>query len=327
MPDGTLPAVTAGAPDVSVLVATHDRPELLGEMLDALARQTLPRDRFEVIVVDDASGPSTKTVLDAAADNLMLRVIRNDANTGAPAARNLGWRAANSPLIAFTDDDCAPSPRWLEAGLRAWDGRARRVVQGRTQPAGGRSILELHPMLQSIEVAGLSPESETCNIFYPRALLDELGGFDESVRVGEDLELGWAARRAGAEPVFAPDALVEHAVVEVDALTSLRRVWRWDEVVRPFSRYPELRRERLMKSVFWNWSHWLIARALAGLPFLRRPLTWPIAAWLIWPLLAFEWRNARRSGRPALAPFWLLRDLVEMAAIIRGAVRYRTPML
>jgi len=326
MPDGTLAAVTAGAPDVSVVVATHDRPELLSELLSALASQTLPRERFEVIVVDDASGPDTAAVL-AAADGLPLRAIRNEANTGAPAARNTGWRAARAPLVAFTDDDCAPAPRWLEAGLRAWEGRSDRFVQGRTQPAGGRSILELHPMLQSIEVAQLSPESETCNIFYPRELLDRLGGFDESVRVGEDLELGWAARRAGAEPVFEPDALVEHAVVAVDAVTSLRRVWRWDEVVRPFARYPELRRQRLMKRVFWNWSHWLIARALVGLPFLRRPLGWPVAIWLIWPLVAFELENARRSGRPGLAPLWLLRDVVEMAAIVRGAIRYRTLML
>lgn len=326
MPDGTLPAVTAGAPDVSVVVATHDRPELLRGLLDALERQTLARERFEVVVVDDSSAPATRAVLDDARD-LDLQVVTTGANVGAPRARNLGWRAARGALIAFTDDDCAPAPEWLEAGLRAWGRRPERFVQGATRPAGGVSILELDPFRQSIEVTSLSPESETCNIFYPRELLDRLGGFDESIRVGEDLELGWAARRAGAEPVFEPEALVEHAVVEVDALTSLRRVWRWDDVVRPFARYPELRRERLMRGLFWNWSHWLIVRALAGLPFARSRLGRPVALWLAWPLLVYELRNARRSGRPELAPFWLLRDLVEMAAIVRGAIRYRTPML
>ena len=326
MPDGTLAAVTAGAPEVSVVVATHDRPELLRALIAALRRQTLARDRFEVVLVDDSSGPATRAVIEEAGE-LELQLVTTDANIGAPRARNLGWRAARGALIAFTDDDCAPSEAWLEAGLRAWEGRPDRFVQGATRPAGGVSILELDPFKQSIEVTSLSPESETCNIFYPRELLERLGGFDESIRVGEDLELGWAARRAGAQPVFEPAALVEHAVVEVDAITSLRRVWRWDDVVRPFARYPELRRERLMRGVFWNWSHWLIVRALAGLPFLRSRLGLPVALWLAWPLLVYEVRNARRSGRPELAPFWLLRDLVEMAAIVRGAIRYRAPML
>ena len=318
-----------GAPEVSVVVATHDRPELLSELLEALRRQTLARDRFEVLIVDDASGPETHAVLDRelARDGMALRVIRRGPSSGAPAARNEGWREAAGALIAFTDDDCAPSPGWLEAGLRAWGGRPGRFVQGQTRPAGGVSLLDLHPFLQSIEVTRLTPELETCNIFYPRELLERLGGFDESVRVAEDMELGWAARQAGAEPVFEPEAFVEHAVVPVDWVTSLRRVWRWDEVVRPFSRYPELRRERLIRGVFWNWSHWLILRALLALPLVRRPLAWPLALWLAWPLAAYELRNARRSGRPELVGFWLLRDLVELVAVLRGAVRYRTPVV
>lgn len=318
-----------GTPEVSVVVATHDRPELLAKLIAGIRTQTLGSGRFEMVVVDDASGPETQAVLEreTTRGGLDLRVIRRTNNSGAPAARNAGWRAARAPLVAFIDDDCVPSDGWLEAGLRAWAGEPDRFVQGPTRPAGGRSILDLTPLEHSIEVLGITPESETCNIFYPRAVLERAGGFDEGVRVGDDVEMGWAARAAGARPVFEPAAAVEHAILPLTTMASLRRVWVWDEVVRPFARHPELRRERLMKGVFWNWSHWLIARALAGAPFLRHPLGWPVALWLAWPLVAFELTNARRTRRPLLAPFWLVRDLVEMAAIIRGAVRYRTLIL
>jgi hypothetical protein len=79
-----------------------------------------------------------------------------------------------------------------------------------------------------------------------------------------------------------------------------------------------------MKRVFWNWSHYLIVRALLALPFLRRPLGWPVALWLAAPLVRYELRNAQRTGNPLLAPFWLLRDVVELVAVVRGALRYRT---
>jgi len=316
------------APEVSVVVATRDRPELLGRLLGALRAQTLGRDRFEVLVVDDGSGPAVQAILDAAASTggLDLHVVRRDGG-GPAAARNVGWRGARAQLIAFTDDDCEPSPAWLEAGLRAWDGNGRRFVQGRTLPAGGVPVNDLSPFQHSIEVAEATPEVETCNVFYPRTALDAVGGFEESIRTGEDMELAWSARELGFEPRFAPDALVEHAIVDVTPAQSLRKVWAWSDAMRPFARHPGLRRTRLMKRVFWNWSHYLIARALLAVPFTRRRLTWPVALLLAWPLVAFEYRKARQTGGVHLAAFWLLRDLVEMAAVIRGAVRYRTLVL
>jgi hypothetical protein len=217
-----------------------------------------------------------------------------------------------------------PSERWLEAGRRSWGGDPDRFVQGATRPAGGRSVLDLDPFEHAVQVDQLTPEAETCNIFYPRAMLERLGGFEESLRAGEDQELAWTARDAGAQPVFEPEALVEHAIVPVSALGSLMRVWRWDDLAHSFAAHESLRRERLIHGVFWNWSHYFIVRALIGVPFARRPLGRLIALWLAWPLVKYELGNARRTGNVLMAPFWLLRDVVEMIAIVRGALRHRT---
>src|SRR4051795_13441021 len=106
-------------PRASVVIATHDRPQRLKRALRALREQTLPADQFEVIVVDDGSGPDTQQLLEReqAAGGLQLRVERRSPAGGPARARNAGWRTAGAPLVAFTDDDCEPGPAWLAAGL------------------------------------------------------------------------------------------------------------------------------------------------------------------------------------------------------------------
>jgi len=108
-------------PELSVVVATHERAERLEDLLAALRRQTLAPSRFEVVVVDDASYDRTPAVLAAegARGELDLKALRRSVNGGSGLAREDGWRAARAPHIAFTDDDCVPDPDWAEAMLRA----------------------------------------------------------------------------------------------------------------------------------------------------------------------------------------------------------------
>src|SRR4051812_9195518 len=126
------PPVSDGALEVSVVFATHDRPMRLARQLEALRSQTLAPDRYEIVVVDDASGPETRAVLEReqARDGAPLKVIHHDVSQGPAAARNAGWRAAQAPLIAFTDDDCQAPAGWLEAGLRASADHPGSFVQG-----------------------------------------------------------------------------------------------------------------------------------------------------------------------------------------------------
>ncbi len=101
-------------PLVSVIVPTFSRPRALRECVAALALQSLPEGRFEIVVVDDGSPPaSNPEPLPAVAG---LRVIRQ-ANAGPAAARNAGAREARGSILAFTDDDCRPSPAWLSTLL------------------------------------------------------------------------------------------------------------------------------------------------------------------------------------------------------------------
>ena len=307
---------------VSVVMATHDRPARLARQLEALRAQTLADDRYEIVVVDDASGPETAELLRAevAKPGPRMRVLRHDVGGGPARARNAGWRVAEAPLVAFTDDDCRATPGWLEAGLAAWAGEPRRFVQGPVAPDpldGPRG-----PMSHTLRIERLGPWWETANIFYPRAALAAVGGFDEehySGPGGEDTDLGCMLVEAGYEPAWAPEALMYHAVTELDVRGKLRLAWRWDETMRVFKRHPQLRRH-LAAGLFWSPSHWFLVRAAIALALPTR--LW----WLRW-WLAAPYVIRLETRRPDIALVLVANDVVEMAACARGALRYRVPVI
>jgi hypothetical protein len=307
---------------VSVVVPTHHRPARLARLLEGLRRQDLSADAFEVIVVADGSPAQTISLLERehARGGLDLRVLTHPTPRGPGAARNTAWRAARAPLVAFTDDDCVPTPGWLAAGLAA--AGPRRIVQGITLPdpseTGGL-------LSRSVRVESLGPQYETCNIFYPRALLESLGGFDERYGLtpgGEDTDLAWRAIEAGHETRLAPDALVHHAVERLGALGMLRVAARWTAPMRALADHPPAR-SMLYRGAFWNVWHYLLWRSALSLLAPR---------WLRQPVLTLHLVQLRRRARAAgsggwAVPFLLVYDLVECWAVARGALRYRTLVL
>jgi glycosyltransferase involved in cell wall biosynthesis len=312
-------------PTVSVVVATHNRARRLEALLESLRTQTF--EDFEVVVCDDASTDDTPAVL-AEERGLRLRAVRHAVAGGPARARNAGWRAAEGSLIAFTDDDCVVTPGWLEAGVRAWGADPLRFVQGPVGPIAAERD-RLGAFSYTILIDGPTPMYECANIFYPRELLERLGGFDEGYPrpAGEDCDLGWRAREAGAAPVFEPQARAEHAVVEIGAAGYLRRLWGWSDAMRPYATHPQLR-THLHLGVFWNLSHYLLGRALLGGLLARHRWAWPLAGWLGKWYLAYEMAESRKhAGTPWLAPWWVVRDVVEVAACIRGSLRYRVLVL
>src|SRR5688500_172634 len=103
------------APDVSVVVATRNRRRLLERLLTALEAQSFPPGRFEVVFADDGSTDGTPGLLSGRAATLPFRlaVIRSEESRGPATARNAAWRVSRGPIVAFTDDDCEPTSRWL----------------------------------------------------------------------------------------------------------------------------------------------------------------------------------------------------------------------
>lgn len=317
---GTL---TGGNVDITVVVPTYRRPDRITRLITELSSQKLEADRFEVVVVDDCSGYATPKVLEDLADQapFALRVLTNPVNGGPGAARNRGWRAARSELVAFIDDDCAPDPGWLIAGIAAF-GRNDRlgVVQGVTLPPPGVGPGSHWAIVRS--VTWESPWFEACNIFYRRAALADTSGFDERLPwCGEDTAAGWAVLEAGWERDFATDSIVFHDVEERGVRWRMGRAWLERNLVDLAFRYPGLRRDAFWKPWAFRADGVALAAALVALAAAHRH---PVSLVGVVPYLVMR---RRELGRPGVAAGSLAVDAAQLAGHLASSVRHRRLVL
>jgi glycosyltransferase involved in cell wall biosynthesis len=315
-------------PRVSVAVSTYERASMLPRLLVALERQTLPLSEFEVILVDNGSSPSTAETIQklAASSELRMHAIRVEPNRGPAAGRNAAWLQARADVVAFTDDDCAPTPDWLEHGLRAMSA-GDAVVVGRTLPDPDLPIGPFSRTIRVVDVNWLP----TCNVFYLRSDLDAVDGFDEGFTEpgGEDTDLAFRVRdTCGRDFRFSHDALVHHDVRPSRFLDAARETLRWTDAPRLFRLHPE-GREALHRRFFWKPSHPKVMLAAAGLLLGARGAPGWLALTLPW--LYYRTRVRRPPGRKRYAyaslPGTFVVDLLETVAMIRGSVRHRTLVL
>jgi GT2 family glycosyltransferase len=286
-------------PAVTVVVPTCGRPELLARCLAALEKQSLPREDYDVIVVDDSA----------------LR-------SGPAAARNRGWRQARAAVVAFTDDDTEPHPHWLANGLKAMQG---------ADAASGRIVMPIPAVPTDYErdAQGLErSEFVTANCFVRRDVLERLGGFDESFRMAwrEDSDLHFRLLRAGARIARAPDAVVVHPVRPAPWGVSLRqqRKVMFDALL--FKKHRALYRSRIRAGGRWDYYAIVASLALALAGFTP--------ALPIWALLTARFFGQRLRGA-SKRPGHLLEMLVTSMFIpplavfwrFAGALRYRVAFL
>jgi len=201
-----------GPSDVTVVVPVRDRPLALGRLLAALP------DVRDVIVVDDGSLDPDATA--AVARLTDARLIRHDVSKGPAAARNTGLRAVATALVAFIDSDVVPRPGWLRNLLYQLDDPAVGIVAPRiaalhaerggavSRYEAARSSLDLGPV-----PALVTPRSRVS--YVPSAcLVGRVGafgeGFDESMHVGEDVDLIWRTIETGWRVRYEPSAVVAH---------------------------------------------------------------------------------------------------------------------
>jgi GT2 family glycosyltransferase len=203
----------------SVIVPTFERAASLERCLDALGAQTLERDRFEVIVVDDGSAEPPRTLVARAAGAIDVRLIEQ-ANAGPASARNAGAHAARGAYVVFTDDDCRPDAGWLRA-LEAMAARSPGcAIGGRVVNALGDGLYSTASQLLIEFLYDYYNVDETggrffitSNLALPTEEFRRIGGFDTSfpLAAGEDRDLCDRWREAGLRMVYCDEAIVHHA--------------------------------------------------------------------------------------------------------------------
>jgi len=202
-----------GSPAVSVVVCVHNGARDLPRLFSALALQTVARERFEVLVVDDASTDATPELAERESG---VRLIRAPEHIGLPRARNVGMAEAAAPLIALTDADTTPEPRWIELGIRRFEDSGADML------AGGIVVPVAHPpsIAELLDASSHFDQEDYvkrgfgagANLWLRRDLLERVGGFNERLAAygGDDNEFGQRATAAGAQLVYAPEVRLSH---------------------------------------------------------------------------------------------------------------------
>lgn len=196
------------APLVSVVIPTRDRNATLALCLDRLApgAQTLPADQYEVVVTDDSEHAAARSLIEESYP--WARWVAGPRR-GPSANRNAGGRAASGEWLAFTDDDCLPTPGWLAAFADEFGPNERSLLalEGRTTCRAG-----LHSPRQTAPINLAGGLFWSCNFAMRRAGFLTVGGFDERFPYAhmEDADLYTRLRKSGYMTRFVPAAEVDH---------------------------------------------------------------------------------------------------------------------
>lgn len=195
-------------PEISAIVPARNGARSLPALLRSLQAQTLERDRFEVIVVDNGSSDATAAVAQAHGARVIREPVANRAR-----ARNRGTEAASSRLYAYTDADCVADRGWLEA-LLAHASLAPLVAgEVRTLVSESPNAIERFERLWRFGQKWWVQDgwAATANLLVHAEAFDVVGGFDEGWHhIGEDVDFCFRARELGLTLAYCAQALVEH---------------------------------------------------------------------------------------------------------------------
>lgn len=210
------PPETAIWPRVSIIVPARGRGTATRTCVESLLALDYPLARREIIVVDDASEPPLAAYL----EDLPVRLLRQDHNIGQSAARNLAAKEAQGELLAFIDNDCVADPTWLKKLTPYLNQPQVAIAGGRVvapaseSPVGAfeavRSPLDMGPLAAEVGPQQVVPYLPTCNFMVRRQVLLEQGGFDEKLRLGEDVDFIWRSLRSSQRAWYTPAAQVIH---------------------------------------------------------------------------------------------------------------------
>ena len=281
-------------PALAVVVIGRNEGERLERCLRAVRAFERTGAPAEVVYVD--SGSSDGSPERAAAHG--ARVLRLACEPSAAAARNLGWRSVRAPFVFFLDGDTVPEPGFARRALARFRDPRAAAVWGRLREL--RPEQSVFTRVQGMDWNAAEGETESCggNAIFRRSALEEVGGYDESFKAGEEPELCRRLRMSRWSIVHVAEPMAGHDL----AMTRFSQYWtRCVRTGYAFAKMEEL---------------------TAGTP---------------WPVFVREARHARRSAAAAAAAGLLalaaaaaghpgalaLIPLAAAAAALRTAWRHR----
>lgn len=199
-------------PSVSVIVPVFNGASTIAGCIESLLAVDYPRDRFELLIVDNCSTDATRSIL----ARYPVRVVEEREVQSSYAARNRGADASRSEYLVFTDADCIVERGWLRALVRALQPPEVGGVAGGIEAFPGESAVERYQAPRAIRAERafahqFLPFAQTANAAFKRTVFSKIGGFDPAIIYGGDLDFSWRMQReTGLRLVFEPTAIVRH---------------------------------------------------------------------------------------------------------------------
>ncbi|MCI4592664.1 glycosyltransferase family 2 protein [Sphingobium sp. BYY-5] len=235
----TVKGAAVVAPLVSVIIPVWNSPDYIRHCLAALEQQTLPRDQYEIVVVDNGSTDDTASIARAVPGIIVLEETR----PGSYAARNRALKEVRGTFVAFTDADCLPAPDWLEAALSAARSHPEfGVLAGRIELfdealPDGQACGDYERIFSFPQAFAERGNCATANWVSRKDVFDRLGGFDAALKSGGDRQMALRIRDSGFPLIYVPEMLVRHPVRAswTELVRKRRRLsgGRWDRTRRP----------------------------------------------------------------------------------------------
>jgi len=231
-------------PRISVVVPFHDSEAFIQDCVTALLAQRYPRDRFEIVVIDNNSRDQSAAIVRRYPDVRLL----SESTPGSYAARNRGVRESSGEIIAFTDSDCAPDPGWLESIAAALAAPEVCVVQGRQRFAFESPGLSMMADYETAKAAYTFSSGRkeiyygyTNNMAVRRSAFDKTGPFDEWMRGADVIFVQRAIDAYSCGAIrYAPDMCVRHL--------EITSVWTWFRKMHIYGHSFRRYRERVQQT-------------------------------------------------------------------------------
>ena len=205
-------------PFFSAIIPTYNRPNQLYSCLQAFSHLDYSRDRFEVIVVDDESEKPLEPTVASFRDRIDI-VLITQPHGGPAKARNYGASQDKGEVLVFTDDDCMPSPNWLQALASRFNEIPHQIVGGKTINAlphnpystTSQFIIDFVYIYYHSNTEPAFRFFASNNMALPADSFHTMGGFDHTFTTSEDRELCNRWLNQGYPMSYAPEAIVYHS--------------------------------------------------------------------------------------------------------------------
>lgn len=317
-------------PLATIVVPAYNAARTIEACVEACLNQDYAA--VEVVVTDDGSTDGTARIVRRYPVHYLWQ-----ENAGPASARNRGWRAATGEIVCFTDSDCVPAPDWVSRLVEQYTSEEIAGVGGTYDIVndivnGSNSLLArcIHEEIvqRHLEMPRYVDYLGAFNVSYRRAVLEKVGGFDESYRIasGEDNDLAYRVRKQGHRLVFTRGARVAHYHPSNLWRYLGQQFWHGYWRMKLYRQHPDMSRGDVYSGLLDFIQPPLCVVTLALMPLaLLWPLLWGLVGVLVLLDLGLQVPNTvricRRTGEVklwALAPITWLRGYARGLGMVVG---------